>query len=104
MVDPVRGHYGDPHQILSLARDLNELADQMLDRAESVVKRADAIGFKGPKAERFRDRVARGREQAGLIAGDMSLLANSLQLVAAAARANIEAYEAAVNHNPYEDL
>ena len=103
VVDP-RWHYGDPYRIEALATELDRISNEIVDRASGIVKRADAMGFEGPKAERFRDRVVEGRARAGSLGGDMSHLADSLRLVAAMVRANIEAYERAVNADPYDDL
>ena len=103
VIDP-RIHYGDPYLIERLASDLDRLAERVTAGATSIAQSASAIGFEGPKAERFRDRVAEGRSRSGSVSGQMSMLANSLRLVAAMARSNIEAYERAVNHNPYDEL
>ncbi len=103
MFDP-RIQYGDPYQVGRLSSDLHELAGRIRERAEAVKKRAEAIGFEGPKAERFRERVATGREKVGAVAAELDFLADSLLLVAAAAQANIDAYERATEYNPYENL
>ena len=104
MVTDPRLQYGDPYQIKRLASDLIELADQLTSGAQTVKKYAEMMGFEGPKAERFRDRVVAGREKAGNVASELTGLANSLQLIAAAAEANIEAYKRAVEYDPYADL
>ena len=103
VVDP-RPHYGDPIAIRELASQLEALGDRVYETAQAVVKKMQVMDFEGPKAERFRERMIGGRERAGTLSGEMSHLANSLLLVAAAAQANIDAYEQAVEYNPYEDL
>ena len=68
--------FGDPDHIASFSPRLNALANRLEARSARLKQCVQSMGFEGPKAERFRDRMTDARAQAVRISGDISELAN----------------------------
>lgn len=72
--------FGDPDHIASFSPRLNAIANRLEARSARLQDRVRAMGFEGPKAERFRDRMTESRAQAVRISGDIGELANGFIL------------------------
>lgn len=72
--------FGDPDHIASFSPRISALADRLEARSARLNERVRQMGFEGPKAERFRERMAESRAQAVRISGDISELANGFIL------------------------
>ena len=74
--------FGDPAEIARVSPLVNRLASRLEARSALLQKRVAAMGFEGPKAERFRDRMDEARRTAVRIAGDLGEIANGFILAA----------------------
>lgn len=70
------GLFGNPEVIASFAPQLKKLANRLDGRAAQLQRRVDRMGFEGPKAFRFRERMHDARTSARDIAGGISELAD----------------------------
>jgi len=72
--------FGDPEHIASFSPRVNAIATRLEARSAQLQRRVEQMGFKGPKAERFRDRMQESRAQAARLAGDIGEIANGFIL------------------------
>ena len=86
---------GDPGGMRHLAAALRREASGIDARADAAAQRVGGLGFRGPKAERFRDAVTETRRDSRRIADALVQVADSLARAATVVEADQRAWIAA---------